>query len=100
MTTRARTGLRSPDASLARRIEFMQAALRRASADSSALRQTNDDLRRELARLQAENRRLQTALDQSRSADPQLRPLPEMTAGTCIGPRRPARAAAGRIAGG
>lgn len=85
MPTRTRSGPRSRDAALARRIALMQAALKSASADNSDMRRTNADLRRELAHLHAENSRLRAALD----ADRQQRTLPEMTAGTSIGPRRP-----------
>ena len=93
MHTRTRTGLRSRDTALTQRIVGTQAALRTASADNGDMRRTNAELRRELAQLRAENSRLRAALDESRSADRRWRQLPEMTAGTSIGPRRPRNAA-------
>jgi regulator of replication initiation timing len=76
------------DSALARRITQMKATLERATADNSDVRRVNADLRREIARLRAENRRLQDALEQARNADRPRRVEREMTAGTCVGPRR------------
>jgi hypothetical protein len=73
---------RSRDAALSDRIVLLEEALENAT-------NAYNDACRELAHLRAENSRLLAALDERRRSDSRRRPLPEMTAGTSVGPRRP-----------
>jgi hypothetical protein len=88
MPQSTRNRFRSRDAALSDRIVLLEAALENTT-------HTYNDACQELARLRAENSRLLAALDERRSLDGRRRPLPEMTAGTSVGPRRPREVTAG-----
>lgn len=72
----------------------------RIDADSARLREQIECLRAEVAELRSENRRLRSALDAhiARAGSPSLFGPLELTAGTCVGPRR--RGVAADLEGG
>jgi hypothetical protein len=76
----------------ASRIVLLEAALQRARSENARIGQRDADLRAELERVYAENRRLRAAVLDARqpASAPQPRFLRahEMTAGTNVGPRR------------